>query len=58
MPADEIQAAYEAACRAWNEGRAPVSHEAFLASRPCQQAIPLMYALRAKGFALRSPNAN
>jgi hypothetical protein len=51
LPLDKIQGAYEAACAAWNRGEI-ASHEAFLVSRPCRQAVQLMTALRAKGLRL------
>lgn len=48
---DEIQAVYEAACEAWNNGGGP-SHAEFIASRPVRQATNLIGALRRKGFAI------
>jgi hypothetical protein len=58
MAADEIQAAYEAACNAWNDGGYPMAREEFITSRPYQMAVPLMQALMAKGFGLRNPDCN
>ena len=51
MPADEIRRDYEAAVEAWNAGLVP-SQEEFRASNAYRQAIPLMVALKDKGFVL------
>lgn len=51
MPADQIEAAYQAACSAWNHGGVATDEE-FFASEPMRQAVPLLMALRAKGFVI------
>ncbi len=58
MTEAQIEAAFTAACHAWNAGDGPFSHAEFLASRPFQQAIPLMHALAAKGFTIKNPDTN